>query len=155
MPVAREELINIRTHCNDFRKEETAIQSLDINGTVIDVSPTWLKLTGYERDEVIGRHFWEFLGAKSLLQAKDSFPQLRDFGYINNVALKIKRKDKSLVDINLNATSRYKHDGNLERTFYETTLSQTITKSLSLGVLTSITGAKARLRHTHTVIASS
>jgi PAS domain S-box-containing protein len=94
---------------------------LDINGTVIDVSPAWLKLTGYKRGEVIGRHFWEFLGAKSLLQAKDSFPRLKDFGYVDNVPLKIKRKDKSLVDINLNGTSRYKRDGNFERTFCELT----------------------------------
>lgn len=121
MTVARENLINTRTHCKDLQNEENAIQSLDYNGTVIDVSPAWLKLTGYEKDEVIGRHAWEFLGAKSLLQVKDSFPQLKDFGYVNNVPLKIKCKDRSLIDISLTGTSKYKADGSFDRTFCELT----------------------------------
>ena len=121
MHVAREELINTRTHCKDLENKKTAIQSLDLNGTIIDVSPAWLKLTGYGREEVIGRHFWEFLSGKSLLQAKDSFPRLKDFGYVNNVPLVVKRKDKSLVEIRLTGTSKYKSDGDFERTFCQLT----------------------------------
>ncbi|HSO18390.1 MAG TPA: PAS domain S-box protein, partial [Desulfosarcina sp.] len=36
-------------------------QSLDENGCFVEVNRTWLNILGYERSDVIGRHFSEFL----------------------------------------------------------------------------------------------
>lgn len=121
MQINREELINIRSHNKDLNNDEIAVQSLDCNGVVINVSPGWLQITGYDKDEVIGLHFWEFLGAESLLQAGDKFPKLKDFGYVDDVPLQIKCKDNSYIDISLTGTSKYKNNGDFERTFCELT----------------------------------
>lgn len=104
--------------------EEKAVQSLDLSGTVIDVSPAWLELTGYEKEEVIGKHFMEFLDVESLLCVEKNFPQLKDYGYVDNVQLKIRAKSSVVLSVSLNGTSKYHQDGSFERTFCELTLNQ-------------------------------
>ena len=121
MVVDRKKLIRIRTHCMNLKSQEIAVQSLDFSGSIIEVSPGWLKLTGYERDEVIGRHFMEFLCGKSLLKVNEHFPSLKDYGYVNNVQLKIRGKDKSVISVRLTGTSKYNEEGKFERTFCEIT----------------------------------
>lgn len=119
MAVDRKKLISIRTHCMDLKNNKKAVQSLDLSGSIIDVSPAWLKITGYKRDEVIGRHFIEFLDKGSLLKVSDSFPHLKDYGYVDNVPLKIRRKDKVIIPVSLTGTSKYNDDGRFERTYCE------------------------------------
>jgi PAS domain S-box-containing protein len=119
MTIAREQLLDTRTHCMDLFSEQAAVQSLDLSGSVIDVSPGWLELTGYLHEEVIGRHFIEFLAGESLLKVKENFPCLKDFGYVDNVHLKTRCKDGTIVPVCLNGTSKYSENGQFERTYCE------------------------------------
>ncbi|WED20748.1 PAS domain-containing protein [Vibrio sp. JC009] len=122
--VARETYINTRTHCMDLNSADKVVQSLDLSGSVIDVSPAWLELTGYEREEVIGKHFMQFLAMESLLCVEKNFPYLKDFGYVNEVPLKIRTKDNETLTVSLTGTSKYDQDGKFERTFCELTLAE-------------------------------
>ena len=124
MVASRETLIKTRTHSMDLNNDDKIVQSLDFSGSVIDVSPAWLELTGYEKEEVIGRHFIEFLHADSLLCVESNFPHLKDFGYVDNVQLKIRTKDNRAVSVTLNGTSKYDYNGDFERTFCELTLNE-------------------------------
>ncbi|MDG3088788.1 PAS domain-containing protein [Vibrio hannami] len=124
MDVGRETYIDTRTHCMDLGHDEKMVQSLDFSGTILDVSPAWLTLTGYVKDEVVGRHFMEFLDVESLLCVEKNFPQLKDFGYIDNVSLKIRCKDAAVITVTLNGTSKYSQKGTFERTFCEITPTQ-------------------------------
>lgn len=119
---AREKLINTRSHCMDMENQEKPVQSLDLSGSIIDVNPAWLELTGYEKEEVLGRHFIEFLHADSLLCVHSHFPQLKDFGYVDNVPLKIRTKNDDVLSVSLTGTSKYGTQGSFERTFCELTL---------------------------------
>ncbi|MDG3087587.1 PAS domain-containing protein [Vibrio hannami] len=118
----RETFINTRTHCMDLANQSKAVQSLDINGQIIDVSPAWLELTGYDKDEAIGRHFMEFLYPDSLSCVKKNFPNLKDFGYVDNVQLKVRTKANRALSVTLNGTSKYDEQGEFERTFCELSL---------------------------------
>ncbi|MDB1125672.1 PAS domain-containing protein [Vibrio algarum] len=119
---AREKLINNGSHCMDMNNRQNAVQSLDLSGSIIDVNPAWLKLTGYKKEDVLGRHFVEFLHPDSLLCVDNHFPQLKDFGYVNDVQLKIRTKKNEILSVSLNGTSKYSSNGTFERTFCELSL---------------------------------
>lgn len=114
-----ENMMEIRGHSMDLSSKWTNVQSLDSNGMVIDVSPGWLRLTGYNKEDVIGHSFREVLVEDSLGKVKNEFPHLRDYGFVNNVPLHIRRKDGGIIEATLNGTSKYDKDGNFERTFCE------------------------------------
>ncbi|MEZ4508740.1 MAG: PAS domain S-box protein [Eubacteriales bacterium] len=44
-----------------FNQAPLGYQSLDENGTIIEVNHQWLSMLGYERDEVIGKWFGDFV----------------------------------------------------------------------------------------------
>lgn len=125
MTSTRETLFNTRAHCMDLSNHEKAVQSLDLSGSILDVSPAWLALTGYAKDEVVGRHFIEFLHPESLSCVEKNFPHLKDFGYVDNVQLKIRAKDNKALHVSLTGTSKYDENGVFEQTFCELTLTST------------------------------
>jgi PAS domain S-box-containing protein len=101
----------------DLNSHERAVQSLDYSGSVVAVSPGWLELTGYTEEEVIGRFFLEFLDFESLKKAQTCFPHLKDYGYVDDVPLKIRAKNNSILSVRLTGTSKYHDDGRFERTY--------------------------------------
>lgn len=121
MREAKFDYVNTRTHSMNLQDSDKIVHSLDFSGTILDVSPGWLKMTGYKRDEVIGRHFVEFLDVESLLVVQNNFPCLKDYGFVDYVPLHIICKDGSILNVKLNGTSKYKDDGTFERTFCEMT----------------------------------
>lgn len=116
--------INTRTHNMDLTDGNKLVHSLDVSGTIIAVSPGWLKITGYKKDEVIGKHFIQFLSVESLLCVQNDFPRLKDFGFIDQVPLKVVCKNKDIIEVKLNGTSKYSDSGEFERTFCEMTPSK-------------------------------
>ncbi|MGB5823009.1 MAG: diguanylate cyclase [Proteocatella sp.] len=112
-------MINVRQHSMDLKSEKEMVQSLNSGGIIIDVSPGWLFITGYEKEEVIGHFFTEFLISDSLSKVRREFPHLKDYGFVDNVQLKLKRKDGVVIEIALNGTSKYSHDGEFKQTFCE------------------------------------
>ncbi|MCY6369359.1 sensor domain-containing diguanylate cyclase [Clostridium ganghwense] len=112
-------MINTREHSMDLQSTKKMVQSLNKEGIIIDVSPGWLFMTGYAREEVIGHFFGEFLVDESLSKTKTEFPHLKDYGFVNNVCLKLKRKDGVVIEVALNGTSKYSDDGEFQRTFCE------------------------------------
>jgi len=108
-----------RTHCMNLNDQSSMVQSLDENGNIIEVSPAWLEKTGYDKEEVIGRFFGDFLDEECVVQIVEGFPHLKDYGFVDNVPLAIRRKDGVMMTIAINGTSRYDKKGNFERTFCE------------------------------------
>lgn len=112
-------MIDTRDHSMDLSSELANVQSLDKDGIVLDVSPGWLKMTGYSREDIIGHSFREILLDETLGQVKNEFPHLKDYGFVNNVPLKIRRKDGTIIEAVLNGTSKYDNDGYFVKTFCE------------------------------------
>lgn len=108
-----------RFHAMDLTSLSDMVQSLDKDGRIIDVSPKWLEETGYSREEVIGHHFMDFLSEESLPKVAKNFPHLKDYGFVDNVPLRVRRKDDVVEEVVLNGTSKYNDDGEFVQTFCE------------------------------------
>ena len=115
----RSKIIDTRDHCMDLNSNKEAVQSLDYSGSILEVSPAWLNLTGYKKDEVIGKHFIEFLDGESFRRVNKNFPCLTDYGYVNKVKLNIRCKNKTILSVSLTGTSKYNKKGEFEKTYCE------------------------------------
>lgn len=93
-----------------------SFQSLNKNGIIIDVNPCWLKTFGYERKEIIGKNFADFLHPDFLLIFKQDFPKLKERGYVRGVDFKLKHKNGNYLDIKLEGQSGYT-DGSFSQTY--------------------------------------
>ena len=74
-------------------------QSLDINGCLIDVNQAWLSILGYEREEVIGKWFGDFLITEHQDLFKTRFPMFKQIGEVHNVEFEMVRKDGSHITV--------------------------------------------------------
>ena len=67
-----------------FTKAPLGYQSLDANGCFIEVNQQWLDTLGYERDEVIGKWFGDFLAPDYRDSFKKRFPIFKEKGQIHS-----------------------------------------------------------------------
>ncbi|HVR33756.1 MAG TPA: PAS domain-containing protein [Acidimicrobiia bacterium] len=78
--------------------------STDVSGRVVRANATFLDWTGYDRDEVNGRPFAEFLDVGSRLYYETRcIPVLHLDGEMKEVALLLRRGDGAMMPILLNA----------------------------------------------------
>ncbi|MDD4689553.1 MAG: PAS domain S-box protein [Eubacteriales bacterium] len=66
-----------------FDKAPLGYQSLDIDGTIVDVNQQWLDTSGFSRDEVIGKWFGDLLHPTHKEEFLDKFSQLEKKGQIH------------------------------------------------------------------------
>jgi len=88
-----------------------AYQSLDEDGTIRDVNPTWLKILGYEREEVLGKYFGNFLSSKQETSFKESFSKFKKQGSVHDVRYKIQHKNGRFLDISFEGCIGYNPNG--------------------------------------------
>ena len=96
--------------------KSTLFQMLDKNGHILYVNNKWLEEMGYSLDEVIGRFFGEFITKDNHSVVEKNLPSLVDYGFVNNVSLKLKRKDGVIIETVLNGISVYDELGNFINT---------------------------------------
>ena len=91
--------------------------SLDKNGDIIDVNRTWLNLLGYEKEEVIGKNYSDFLHPDYQENFTNNFPTLISRGYVNNAHFKLKSKNGTYVHISLEGNTGCYPDGTFKQTY--------------------------------------
>ena len=67
-----------------FNKAPLGYQSLDFDGNFIDVNQQWLDSLGYNRNEVIGKWFGDFLAPEFRDAFRERFPIFKTQGYIHS-----------------------------------------------------------------------
>ena len=82
-----------------FDQAPLSYQSLDENGTIIEVNKTWLDVLGYERDEVLGRNFSEFLHPDWQGHFKENFPRFKAVGEVMGVEFELRKKDGTFIHV--------------------------------------------------------
>ncbi|MEW6140377.1 MAG: PAS domain S-box protein [Thermodesulfobacteriota bacterium] len=82
-------------------------QSLDENGYFLEVNQAWLDTLGYNREEVIGRWFGDFLASGHQDHFNINFPTFKAAGEIHRVEFEMLRKDGSPITVAF--------DGKIER----------------------------------------
>ncbi len=92
-------------------------QSLNEDGSFKDVNPTWLRTLGYERNEIIGKFYKDFLHPDWQAHFEDNFPKFKKRGYVNDVEFKIQHKAGHYLDISFEGCIGYNPDGSFKQTF--------------------------------------
>ena len=92
-------------------------QSLNEDGNFNDVNPAWLRTLGYDRKEVIGKWFGDFLHPDWKPHFEKNFQEFKRRGYVHDVQFKIKHKDGHYLDISFEGYIGYNPDGSFKQTY--------------------------------------
>jgi PAS domain S-box-containing protein len=92
-------------------------QSLNDDGNIVEVNPAWLKVMGYQMDEVIGKWYGDFLHEDYVEVFKRNFPKLKSVGKVSNVPFKLRTKGGIYIDIKLDGSSSYTSEGEFMQTY--------------------------------------
>ncbi len=76
-----------------YERAPLGYQSLDEVGRVIDVNQTWLETLGFERDDVMGHLFEDFLVQDQTQTFRDEFARLKDTGESHDAEFEMVRRD--------------------------------------------------------------
>ncbi|MFZ4726922.1 MAG: PocR ligand-binding domain-containing protein, partial [Paludibacter sp.] len=98
-----------------FNKAPLGYQSLDIDGHFIEVNQQWLDTLGYERDEVIGKWFGDFLTPMYQEGFRKRFPIFKAQGHIHS-EFEMVHKNGSILFIAFDGRIGNDTDGNFMQT---------------------------------------
>ena len=139
----------IRAHSKDLSSKNEIVQSLNNEGIIVAVSPKWLTTMGYEKDDVVGEFFGKFLTEDSIKQVQQNFPHLKDYGFVDNVPLKLVKKDGIIIEAALDGSSLYDEKGDFIRTFCEL---RTLDYYMNSAIQTARLLEKERFLHTISIV---
>ncbi len=100
-----------------FSETPLPYQSLDADGRLLEVNPTWLATLGYTLDEVIGRWFKDFLAPESRDMFQTAFRKFKESGAVNNVELRIQKKDGNELSVSWTGRIGHNLDGSFRQTY--------------------------------------
>lgn len=92
------------------------LHSIDQDSRLVSVSNNWLETLGYERSEVLGRKFTDFLTAESCAHATAAvIPEFFRSGSIKEVPYQIMKKNGEILDVQLSAIAEQDRKGKVIR----------------------------------------
>jgi len=92
-------------------------QSLDGKGVILDVNPQWLATLGFEREEVLGRSFTDFLDPESAERFPDCFGRLLEDGAVDDLRYRMRSGDGRLLHVSFRGRVARTFDGSEECTY--------------------------------------
>ena len=98
-----------------FERAPLGYQSLDEQGRFIEVNEAWLETLGYQREEVIGKWFGDFLAPEYVASFRERFPLFKARGRIHS-EFEMLHKNGSRRYIAFEGRVGYKQDGRFEKT---------------------------------------
>jgi PAS domain S-box-containing protein len=100
-----------------YDRSPVMLHSLDRNHNLISVNDRWLEVMGYQRAEVIGRPFSDFLIPESQEFFRSrAWPAFLDAGWAKDVTYQMVKKDGGIIDVIINAASERDKNGKVLRT---------------------------------------
>jgi PAS domain S-box-containing protein len=87
-----------------FENSPVMIHSLNERWELVSVNEHWLRVLGYERDEVLGRKVTDFMTESSRREARERhFPAFRETGLARDVEVQFVKKSGEVLDLLLAA----------------------------------------------------
>ncbi|MFW5965355.1 MAG: PAS domain S-box protein [Halodesulfurarchaeum sp.] len=124
-------------------------QSLDGEGRLLAINDAWLDLLGYERTDVIGEPFADFLVAEDRETFHEEFDRLLERGTAKDLEYGLRDADGDLVRVAFDGRVDYDREGTLRRThcqFHDVT--ERVTAARELRTLAdNLPGIAYRCRH--------
>lgn len=99
-----------------FDKAPVGYQSLDENGIFIEANDTLLEQLGYEREEVIGKSFGDFLPPEWRIHFREKFPRFKAVGEVLGVEFEMVKKDGSILLMSIDGKTSTYPDGSFKQT---------------------------------------
>jgi len=99
-----------------YNETPVMLHSIDQDSRLLSVSNYWLETLGYERREVLGRKFTEFMTEASCSYAvKIVLPEFFRTGSIKEVPYQIMKKNGEILDVQLSAIAELDSEGKVVR----------------------------------------
>jgi len=99
-----------------YQNAPDAYHSIGADGTILEVNNTWLRMFGYNRDEVVGKmKLTDLLEEEDRAIFSDTFPELKNKGVIENIDYSVRKKDGTFLPVLINATAIYDEEGGFLR----------------------------------------
>ena len=97
-----------------YEKAPDMYYSLDYpTGAIKECNATFLRETGYNREEVIGRPIFELFDSGSADDAKKEFQRFLATGEVRDAERRVKCKDGSIIHVSLNVSAIRDKNGNI------------------------------------------
>lgn len=100
-----------------FEHAPLGYQSLDPDGRLVQVNRAWCAMLGYEREDVLGRPFTDFLAPEAVDDFHCRFELVKEQGEVHGVEFPMRRKDGRELLASLEGRAIYRDNGALERTY--------------------------------------
>ena len=89
-----------------YDKAPCGYHSVNIDGVIVHINDTELKMIGYTRDQLLGKiKFSDLITPVSLKTYQEKFQQLKRRGRVNNLEIELIRKDGSILTVLISATT--------------------------------------------------
>lgn len=88
-----------------YQNAPCGCHSLDENGVFLRVNDTELGWLGYSREEVVGKKWTDFLTEEGVKAYHETFPVLKERGWIKDLEFDLVRKDGTTMPVLLSATT--------------------------------------------------
>lgn len=99
-----------------YQNAPDGYHSLEADGTICEVNDTWLKMLGYERDEIERRiNFTDLLSNEDLQKFQNVFSDFKKKGVTENVEYNLIKKNGSILPVLIGATAICDEKGNFLR----------------------------------------
>jgi PAS domain S-box-containing protein len=100
-----------------YNNAPLSYQSLDENGCFIDINPNWLETLGYDRNEVIGKWFGDFLHPDYVEHFRINFPEFKKRGFVSDIQFRLRRKDNAYIYVSFEGCIGLTPDGKFKQTY--------------------------------------
>ncbi|MEL0586611.1 MAG: PAS domain S-box protein [Candidatus Thiodiazotropha sp. (ex. Lucinoma kazani)] len=102
-----------------YEQAPIAYESLDANGSILDVNPAWLELLGFnhgDREKVIGRSISEFIIPDQQASLAKHFGDFLANGRVHDTEYDLQRNDGRLVTVSVDGRTGHDAQGNFLQT---------------------------------------
>lgn len=99
-----------------FKEAPIPYQSLDNDGRFLDVNDAWVAMLGYDRDEVIGHWFGDFLPIDQKYLFMERFPILKKKGIVHETLFSMQKKNAEVILVSFEGKIAYNSDGSFRQT---------------------------------------
>ena len=89
---------------------------LDKNGNIVDVNGSWLDKLGYERSEVVGKWFGNFIDPESVVTFKENISHIINNGELLDVNFDMIHKNGDIINVAIDCKAVYDLGGNFQQT---------------------------------------
>ncbi len=100
-----------------YENAPLSYHSLDEHGRFLDINPAWLRTLGYQRQEVVGKDYADFLHPEWKPHFQKNFQEFKRRGYISDVQFKLRHKQGHYIDVSFEGCVGYWPDGSFRQTY--------------------------------------